>query len=239
MGFQTIFKRYELKFMLDLSQKETIMKAMEPYMEPDRYGRSTIRNLYFDNDSYQLIRRSIEKPEYKEKLRIRCYATATKDSTVFVELKKKYKKVVYKRRLSLSEQDAMAWLCDQKPCAKPGQIAREVDYFMSYYNGLHPTVFLSYEREAYYAKDDQDFRITFDDHILFRRHDLSLTLPPDGTPLLPSDKVMMEVKCAGGLPLWLVKVLSKEKLYKTSFSKYGTAYANFIFPTLKEEPCYE
>ena len=108
MAFQTVFKRYELKYMLTLEQKEKILEAMSPHMQLDRYGRTTIRNIYFDTDSYRLIRRSIEKPAYKEKIRMRSYAQATADSTVFVELKKKYEKVVYKRRLPLCEADAMA-----------------------------------------------------------------------------------------------------------------------------------
>ena len=96
MAFQTVFKRYELKYMLTLEQKEKILKAMSPYMELDKYGRTTIRNIYFDTDDYRLIRRSIEKPVYKEKLRIRSYSQAEPQGTVFVELKKKYEKVVYK-----------------------------------------------------------------------------------------------------------------------------------------------
>ena len=103
MAFQTVFKRYELKYMLTLEQKEKILEAMSPYMQLDKYERTTIRNIYFDTENYRLIRRSIEKPAYKEKIRIRSYAQATADSTVFVELKKKYEKVVYKRRLPLCE----------------------------------------------------------------------------------------------------------------------------------------
>ncbi len=110
MAFQTIFKRYELKYMLTLAQKQRVLTAMKPYMKLDKYGRTTIRNLYFDTDTYLLIRRSIEKPTYKEKLRIRSYSKADADSTVFVELKKKFKHVVYKRRISLSEAEAVKWL---------------------------------------------------------------------------------------------------------------------------------
>lgn len=108
MAFQTVFKRYELKYILTAEQKEKVLHAMEPYMVPDQYGRTVIRNIYFDTDDYRLIRRSIEKPAYKEKLRIRSYSQAEPDSTVFVELKKKYKKVVYKRRISLPEEAAHA-----------------------------------------------------------------------------------------------------------------------------------
>ena len=109
MAYQTVFKRYEIKYLITLKQKDIVLQAISPYMELDQYGRTTIRNIYFDTDNYRLIRRSIEKPAYKEKLRIRSYCQATPDSTVFVELKKKYEKVVYKRRISLHERDAMKW----------------------------------------------------------------------------------------------------------------------------------
>ncbi|MBQ6832467.1 MAG: polyphosphate polymerase domain-containing protein [Oscillospiraceae bacterium] len=230
MAVQTVFRRYELKYLLTMAQKETVLKAMQPYMTLDKYGRTTIRNLYYDTDTYLLIRRSIEKPAYKEKLRIRSYSRVDGDSTAFVELKKKYKSVVYKRRISLPYAEATAWLSREKHPDKHTQIANEIDYFMELYGTLHPTVFLSYEREAYYANDGSDFRVTFDDNILCRQEDLSLESEVYGTPILPEGKVLMEIKCSGGIPLWMTHVLSEEKIYKTSFSKYGTAYTMMIFP---------
>lgn len=230
MSFQTVFKRYELKYMLTLEQKHRVLEAMSPYMKLDKYGKTTIRNLYFDTDTYLLIRRSIEKPIYKEKLRIRSYSKADADSTVFVELKKKYKHVVYKRRISMTETEAMKWLLGEKHTDKHTQISNEIDYFMELYGTLHPTVFLSYEREAYYSNDGTDFRVTFDDNILCRQGDLSLQADVYGTSILPENKVLMEIKCSGGIPLWMTEVLSKEKIYKTPFSKYGTAYRTLIFP---------
>ena len=235
MAFQTVFKRYELKYMLTLDQKEKVLAAMEPYMKIDKYGRTTIRNLYYDTDIYLLIRRSIEKPAYKEKLRIRSYSQADADSTVFVELKKKYKHVVYKRRISLPETEAVEWLSREQHCHKHTQISEEVDYFLDYYKTLHPAVFLSYEREAFYANDGSDFRVTFDDTILCRQDDLSLESEVYGTPILPEGKVLMEIKCSGGIPIWMTKTLSEEHIYKTSFSKYGTAYQTTIFPRLVGE----
>ena len=232
MAFQTVFKRYELKYMLTLEQKEKILEAMSPYMQLDKYGRTTIRNIYFDTDSYRLIRRSIEKPAYKEKIRIRSYSQATADSTVFVELKKKYEKVVYKRRLPLCEADAMSWVCRENPCPVNTQISREIDYFIDFYGKLNPTVFLSYEREAYYDNGGGDFRVTFDDNILARQTNVNLCSTSYGTPILPEGKVLMELKCSGGIPLWMVEVLSRERIYKTSFSKYGTAYSTLIFPEI-------
>lgn len=238
MSYQTIFKRYELKYILTKEQKEIMLKAMEPYMALDNYGRTTIRNLYFDTDNYRLIRHSIEKPAYKEKLRIRSYRQATPDTPVFVELKKKYNSIVYKRRIAMPEKDAINWVCAGNPCDRQTQISEEIDYFLDYYGNLHPAVFLSYEREAFYSKDGSDFRVTFDDHILCRQSNLSLESDIGGNLILDSDLTLMEIKCSGGIPLWMTSVLSKEQIYKTSFSKYGTAYQTLIYPKLKEEPIY-
>ena len=230
MGFQTIFKRYELKYMLTPEQKDRVLAAMAPYMKLDKYGKTTIRNLYYDTDTYLIIRRSIEKPAYKEKLRIRSYSRANGDSTVFVELKKKYADVVYKRRIALPYAEAVKWLSGEKHPAQYTQISKEIDYCLGFYGTLHPAVFLSYEREAYYANDGSDFRVTFDDTITCRQEELSLGSEVYGTSILPDGKVLMEVKCTGGIPLWLTQVLSREKIYRTSFSKYGTAYRALIFP---------
>ena len=232
MAFQTVFKRYEIKYMLTLEQKQKVLQAIEPYMALDKYGLTTIRNIYFDTDNYRLIRHSIDKPAYKEKLRIRSYSQAKPDSTVFVELKKKYQSVVYKRRISLPELEAMEWVMRERHCHKDTQISEEVDYFLDYYETLHPTVFLSYEREAYWNTAGGDFRVTLDDTILCRQDDLSLESEVYGTPLLPDGMVLMEIKCTCGLPLWMTRVLSKEHIYKTSFSKYGTAYQTMIYPQL-------
>jgi len=232
MAFQSVFKRYELKYRITRRQKELIMEAMEPYMEPDRYKRTTIRNVYFDTDSYRLIRASVERPVYKEKLRVRSYEAAGEDSTVFVELKKKYNGVVFKRRIPLSERAAMDWLCGRAPCPESSQISGEIDYFLSFYGDLRPSAFISYDREAFYSKSGDGFRLTFDEEILFRTTGLSLRDGIFGVPLLGEGEVLMEVKCSGGIPLWLVRVLSEQHIYKTPFSKYGTGYKTQIFPQM-------
>lgn len=238
MAYQAVFKRYELKYMLTQEQKQRLLEVMEPHMRLDKYGRTTIRNIYFDTDNYRLIRRSMEKPAYKEKLRLRSYRQAGPDTPVFVELKKKYDSVVYKRRLSLPEQQAMDWAAGCIPIPSPCQIGAELDYFRQFYRTLHPTVFLSYEREAFYCPDGGDFRVTFDDTILARREALSLEEPVWGRPLLPEGKVLLELKTSGGLPLWMTHFLCREQIYKTSFSKYGTAYETMIFPNYKGGPLY-
>ena len=234
MEYQNVFKRYEFKYIITQTQKAKLLKAMEPYMDLDQYGRTVIRNIYFDTDNYRLIRKSIEGPTYKEKLRIRSYDRAEPKSTVFVELKKKYQSVVYKRRLSLSESSAMNWILGEESFVEETQISKEIEYFLSYYENLHPVVFLSYEREAYYSLSGDDFRITFDDTILCRQEELSLESDVWGIPILEEDKILMEIKCSAGIPLWLLHILSEEHIYKTSFSKYGTAYRTIIYPQLKE-----
>lgn len=230
MAFQSVFKRYEFKYMLTSAQKERVLAAMAPYMRLDKYGKTTIRNLYYDTNTFLLIRRSIEKPVYKEKLRIRSYARISGDGDVFVELKKKYKHVVYKRRMTLPCNRAREWLSGKMYSDEQTQIANEIDYFIKLYGTLHPTLFLSYEREAYHLKENSDFRVTFDENILCRQEDLSLDSEIYGSPILPDGNVLMEIKCSGGIPLWMTEILSKEKLYKTAFSKYGTAYKTLIFP---------
>lgn len=233
MGDQSRFKRYELKYMLTEAQKSRLLTTMAPYMQLDQFGRSSIRNLYFDTDTYRLIRHSIEKPVYKEKLRLRSYRTVAGEEPVYVELKKKYKSVVYKRRLSLPEEAAMDWLLQKSPPPVNSQIAREIDYFLHFYETLRPVVYLSYEREAYYSLNGDDFRVTFDDTILCRQDGLSLLKEPGGSSLLPPGKILMEIKAAGAVPLWMVHALTEERIFKTSFSKYGTAYQTLIYPNLK------
>ena len=237
MGVKNIFKRYELKFMLTTQQYIQLKELMKKYMLGDEFGKSTICNLYFDTPDYLLIRHSIEKPVYKEKLRLRSYGTPKTDSTVFAELKKKYKSVVYKRRIGMSEQDAMKFLCERKP-VEDTQITREIDYFLDFYNNPKPTVYLSYEREAFFSKTDSDFRMTFDRNILWRDYDLSLCKGVYGEPILKKNQVLLEVKTAAAIPMWLTMFLSENHIYKTSFSKYGTAYKTIFERSLKEEKHY-
>jgi len=247
MGYQAVFKRYEIKYVVTAEQKERILKAMEPYMELDRYGMSTVRNLYFDTDDFVLARHSIAKPDFKEKLRVRSYSKADADSTVFVELKRKFDGVVYKRRIGLPEAGAMRWMSGAEDRSiiselkrESPQVAAEISYFAGMYSGLKPVIYLSYDREAYRMKKNlavsdggSDFRVTFDSNILCREEDLSLRSDAYGKPILEEGKYLMELKCPGAIPLWMTKILSDERIYKTSFSKYGTAYCSFM----EKSPC--
>lgn len=223
MSEQMIFKRYEIKYMLDIDQYKKLREEMEKYMIPDVHGKSTNCSLYFDTPNYLLIRRSMDHPIYKEKLRVRSYGVANENSTVFVELKKKYESVTYKRRIAMKEADMEGYLLEGQKIMDT-QISKEIDYCLKQYDNLAPAALLSYEREAFYAKNDHDFRITFDQNILWRDYDLSLTKGIYGKPILPEGKVLMEIKVAAAMPMWLVKFMTDNKIYKTSFSKYANAY---------------
>ena len=228
MVHQIKFERNELKYLITIEQKNKILETISQFMELDKYGRTTIRNIYFDTPDYRLIRRSIEKPIYKEKLRIRSYKKAEDQSIVFVEVKKKYNSIVYKRRVALPIVDAMEWICKKKKLSNENQISREIEYFVNYYKNLQPTVFLTYEREAYYCKENSDLRITFDENILYRNYDADLHNEVYGEEVLNKNYSIMEIKCSYGMPLWLASLLSKEKIFKTPFSKYGTAYKKIL-----------
>ncbi|MBQ4100908.1 MAG: polyphosphate polymerase domain-containing protein, partial [Oscillospiraceae bacterium] len=173
---------------------------------------------------YLLIRRSIEHPVYKEKLRVRSYGKVEDDTTVFVELKKKYDGVVYKRRIDMPYKSVREYLCEGKLNIPKTQITNEIDYVLSFYGNINPSMYISYERAAYYSKTDSDFRITFDKNILWRDYDLTLKSEVYGKPLLSDDEMVLEVKTSLAMPLWLTQFLSKNKIYKASFSKYGNAY---------------
>lgn len=228
MAYQNIFKRYEFKYLLTKSQKEKIINEMKQYMKQDEYGKSTICNIYFDTSDHILIRRSLEKKVYKEKLRVRSYGPTYPTGEVFVELKKKYRSVVYKRRICLSEQEAMNYLCQREALLYQNQITHEIDYACQFYHNIQPSMYIAYQREAYYGQDDHDLRITFDENVLWRNYDLSLQSDVYGESILKEDMVLMEVKIAKAMPLWLVKFLSDNKLYKISFSKYGKAYLSML-----------
>lgn len=233
MADQMIFKRFEIKYMIDETVFEKLMEVMDGYMIADEHGRSTVCSLYYDTPKHLLIRRSLEHPVYKEKLRLRSYGLAKPSDTVFVELKKKFCSVVYKRRIAMTHDKAISYLAGKEQIANSqiaesqitdSQIASEINYALKIYENLAPAVLLSYEREAFYARNNHEFRVTFDRNILWRDYDLSLDKGIYGTPILEDQKVLMEVKTDGAIPGWMVDFLTANKLYKTSFSKYGTAY---------------
>ena len=218
-----VFQRYELKYLLSAAQCEAVLKKAGDRLSADRYGKTTVLSLYYDTDDFRLIRRSLEKPQYKEKLRLRSYGLAGPGSTVFLELKKKCSGVVFKRRIETTPEAV------GKNAVGQGQIAKEISWFLSFYGNPVPKMLLLYDRTAYLGEGD--LRVTFDRNIRYRTERLTLSDGLDGIPVLPGGDVLMEIKTGTAIPLWLTKILNEEKIYKTSFSKYGEAY---LAETLKQ-----
>ncbi|WP_099469772.1 polyphosphate polymerase domain-containing protein [Konateibacter massiliensis] len=228
--YQGVFKRYEKKYLLTDYQYKLLRERLAEYMEEDSYGLHTINNIYYDTDDYRLIRKSLEKPIYKEKLRLRSYGTPTKDSNVFLEIKKKYDGVVYKRRTAMKLDEAGKYVLDGKQPCSTSQITREIDWFLKSYD-LSPKVFIAYDRIALFGKEDADLRITFDTNIRWREENLDLARGSNGRQLLQPGQVLMEIKIPGVMPLWMSHLLNEMEIYSTSFSKYGTCYKNHLIHT--------
>ena len=219
-----VFKRHEIKYKINPTQYMVVLKEISKYLSVDEYGETTIQSLYYDTDTWLLIRNSIEKPFYKEKIRARSYGLATPDKKIFLELKKKCDNVVFKRRMSIQEKE-LAPFINMGIGASKGQIENEIRYFCQFYGRLKPAMLLLYDRTAYHDyKLGTDLRVTFDRNIRYRTQRLNLCSGLDGTLLLPNGDIMMEIKTSGAYPMWLVKLLNENGIYKTSFSKYGTAY---------------
>jgi len=224
---QTIFERYEKKYILASSQYEALQAVLEGKMNPDAYGRYTICNLYYDTDRFDLIRASIEKPVYKEKLRMRCYGIPSDENPVFLEMKKKYDGVVYKRRITLPYADAKRFIKTGVCETGDSQIMDELRYFMRTYP-VEEKAFICYDRLALTGIENPELRVTFDSNIRFRQTELGLDRGTFGTDILDFGERLMEIKAPGALPVWLGRALSELQIFPTSFSKYGTCYSRYL-----------
>ena len=217
------FKRYEKKYLLSAKKAELLWEQLREHLVPDRFHRSTVCSIYYDSDDFSLIRHSLERPVYKEKLRLRSYNVPAPDGEVFVELKKKYKGVVYKRRVRMGAAEAEAYLAGQARPAEDGQILREIDFFLQTH-AVSPKAYIACEREAWVDREEPELRITFDRNLRWRDTDLHLSAGSAGEPLLPDGEVLMEIKIPEAAPLWLAHLLSDLEIFPANFSKYGTCY---------------
>lgn len=216
-------QRLEKKYLLDQAQYDELMIRLYPFVREDEFGSSTICNIYYDTLHFDLITRSLQKPAYKEKLRLRSYGVPKETSTVYLEIKKKCAGVVNKRRIAMKLKEAEDYLSEGEYPDQPSQILNEIDYFLKFYE---PTakLCLSYDRSPYVALDDPEIRITFDKNIRRRYDHLSLFYGDYGKRILEDGKVLMEIKVSDAYPLWLTHLLSELAIYPMSFSKYGTVF---------------
>jgi len=220
---QSIFKRYEEKYLITKEQGDALQKIIARRMETDRFGEYYVQNLYYDTANWDVIGTSLEKPLYKEKMRLRCYGVPDSETDCFLELKKKYDNIVYKRRIAVPAAeytDIMSAVSENN-----SQISRELDYYLTA-NRVTERIYIGYNRLAF--DGDDDLRITFDTDVRFRTKGLDFRHPGMGRAILPDGKMLMEIKTLGGMPLWLAHALSNYKVYPTAFSKFGVCYTNYI-----------
>lgn len=223
------FKRIEIKYLLDERQYKIITSGIKDYMTYGKYGVYNICNIYYDTDDFYLIRKSLEKPIFKEKMRVRSYGIPKENQKVFIEMKRKFDGVVYKRRKEVEFKKVENFFND----SHISQISNELLYTKNRYD-LKPKVFLSYDREEFFDNTDSSFRLTFDKNIFARDYDVDLSKGIYGEEVLPKGKYIMEIKVSKNMPLWFVKLLDEAKAYPSSFSKYGTYYKYLKNKKIKE-----
>lgn len=235
------FKRYEKKYLLNQEQYDEIIKRLKEYMEPDEHCKDgknySIYNVYYDTEDNQVIRHSISKPYYKEKLRLRSYKIPKgENDKVFLELKKKINGIVNKRRVVLTLGEAYKFMelgiRPEKSDYMSNQVLNEIEYYLAN-NKVIPKVYISYSRKAFFSKEDKNFRLTFDSKIITRRDHLFLESGSFGDELLEKNQYLMEVKILGAIPLWLAEILSDLSIYSSKFSKYGNEYMRYCLDRSK------
>ena len=231
---QRSFQRFEKKYMLTAEQQAALLEGIKEHMELDEYGQTTNCNIYYDTDTWELISKSIEKPVYKEKLRVRSYGVPETGDKVFIEIKKKFDGVVYKRRITIPSECAEPYLSGNKDLSPGDQIGKEIEWFQKHYKAK-PKVYLAYDRVSFAGTEDPELRITFDRNIRFREYALDLRAGDFGENMLPDGMILMEIKIPGTAPLWLSHLLSELKIRPTSFSKYGYYYKNYVLNKNKKE----
>ena len=231
---EKVIDRIEKKYLITKGEKRSILKSIRKNMKKDKYHKSKVLNLYFDNDNFDLISQSIDWVDFKEKLRARSYGGFDR---VFLEIKTKIHgdegdNLGYKRRVMITHDDFNELIKGKRSVLELSkravetsndfQIAKEVDYLINHFS-LKPKVLVTYNRESY--KDEHGLRITFDDTLKYRSDKLSFHKSRrDKMYFKDKNTIIMEIKAHGAIPLWLVRTMSELKVYPERFSKIGKIY---------------
>ena len=222
--FEATMMRVEHKYPMNRRQAELFLKKAMPHLEKDVYPEYDLHNIYYDTPDNALIINCLGHPQYKEKLRLRTYGEPDEQTPCFLEIKKKFKTTGVKRRIAVSEQEASAYMNEHQPLEDHSQIAREIDYLVKRGN-LAQKMFIAYHRKAFSGIEERDLRITFDTDICYRLDHLSLHKTGEEKMITNEEDVLMEIKVSDRYPLWLTEILTELKLYRQTFSKYGTIYS--------------
>ena len=229
---QTEFKRYEYKYIIDDITYYKLLAKLENFMDYDIFCKDNkpyeIFNIYFDTKDDDVIKKSLSHPYYKEKLRLRSYNQSGDDDLVFLELKKKIDGVVSKRRIIVTLADSKKVLdgsLNVNLIEGSTNALYEITNYINRYE-LFAKLAISYQRLALFAKDGSGFRVSFDTNIRTNREKLGLENTQNSNLLL-RNKILMEAKIKGPLPIWFVHILSELNIKRTSFSKYGNEYMTY------------
>lgn len=234
--YKEVFMRNEIKYLISKKQYDALLERLENMVRVDEYGRTEIMNIYFDTDDYRLIRTSLDKPVYKEKMRLRTYGVPGDESNAFIEIKKKYNGVVYKRRISTSYSKAVDYLIEDRGLIHDdNQKLGEIEEMRHIYGKLKPAMTICYERVAMVGIEDPELRITFDSNIRWRTKEMDLKNGTYGRDIIGRDQYLMEIKIANSMSMELAKILSELRIFPVSISKYGRGYTDMIF---REERAY-
>ncbi|MFV0557387.1 MAG: polyphosphate polymerase domain-containing protein [Enterococcus sp.] len=241
MSLKKVFQRKEDKYLLTQEQFLAFQTELKQQMQVDTYGLHTIMSLYYDTADYRFIKSSMEKPKYKEKFRVRSYGTPNTEAEVFLEMKKKIERIVYKRRVAMPYPEYEVWQKGQHHVANQEnpQIAAEINWLFKNHQDLHPKVLIAYDRLSFFCEDNPEFRVTFDQNIRYRTTNLRLAAGSEGDLVAPEIGVLMEVKALAAYPIWFVELLNQHQLRKGSFSKYAQTYQRYLHHREEENHVYQ
>ena len=232
---QNVFSRNEKKYLITQAQADQLIEVLADNMKRDIYGEYWVQNLYFDTENWDIIQTSMEKPYYKEKIRLRCYGMPETTDRMFLEFKKKCSGVVHKRRLPILPTDISEYSIDEILSKDNSQIAKELAYHI-HRTGVIEKFYISYYRQAFAGINDEGLRLTIDSNISYRLDTLCFTEPHVGCPILGPSTFLLEIKTPLSIPLWLAHLLCKLGIFSTSFSKYAACFTHW---TGSKEPSFE
>jgi len=237
------FERKETKYLLSPLQYLQFRALAERHLAPAEYHESDVSSLYYDTPDDLLINRSLQGGKYKEKLRVRSYGAATQSSPVFIEIKKKFKGITYKRRVNCTLAAASAFLAgmdyleaiERWPLKDTAaqeyahgtmsrQIAGELAWMRDHYEGIAPKMLVTTHRLSFVDVDDPDLRITFDSNVRWDNVSTTLEEAAGRHELFDNGERILEIKCGSAYPMWLVAALNECGIRPQSVSKYGRAY---------------
>jgi SPX domain protein involved in polyphosphate accumulation len=234
-------KRYELKFLVTGSEKERLIQAASPGLEPDPHGQDAvygISSLYFDTPCLQAYWEKLDGVAIRKKFRLRRYAVLNAATPVwgaaFMEIKHRRNNTVYKERVPVAESGLEAILEEPSELARLDRHAEQngladrstVEAVMRAASrpGFRPTSVVSYRREAWVGRVDNRLRVTFDAYCRACRPEVRYGADiRAGRAIVPPSLFVMEIKFDHAIPTWIREITVSHQLRLQRFSKYATS----------------